>query len=78
VKIFNITINYVTIVKNHNAEQLETILAVYLLLVKLKNLENNDATTGWLSSGLNGANSVSFDGEFIFLFIFAYIFSHTQ
>lgn len=41
----------------------------YSLLVKLKNLEKSDATTGWLSSGLNGANSVSFDGEFMFLFI---------
>lgn len=32
-------------------------------------MEKSDATTGWLSSGLNGANSVSFDGEFMFLFI---------
>lgn len=43
----------------------------YSLLVKLKNFEKRDATTGWLSSGLNGANSVSFDGEFMFLFILA-------
>lgn len=40
-----------------------------LPLVKLKNFENKEATPGWLSSGLNGANSVSLDGEFIFLFI---------
>lgn len=39
--------------------------------MKLKNLEKSDATTGWLSSGLSGANSVSFDGEFMFLFILA-------
>ena len=51
---------------------------IILLLVKLKNLENREATTGWLSSGPNGANSVSFDGEFIFLFIlFSAISSQT-
>lgn len=38
-------------------------------MAKLKILENIEATTGWLSSGLSGANSVSLDGEFMFLCI---------